>query len=63
MHAEIDIGLVHCGRAEGQTLCMCCQTTLVETFRKMYQNELNFEGNRAIIFEQNEDISVERVKV
>jgi len=40
-----------------------CQTTLVETFRKMYQNELNFEGNRAIVFKQGEEIPVEQIKV
>jgi len=40
-----------------------CQTTLVATFRKMYQKEMNFEGNRAIVFEQDEEIPVEGLKV
>lgn len=28
-----------------------CQTTLVETFKTMFPNDFEFEGNRAIIFE------------
>ena len=28
-----------------------CQTTLVETFRTMFPNDFQFEGNRALVFE------------
>ncbi|CDO61409.1 hypothetical protein BN1012_Phect3197 [Candidatus Phaeomarinobacter ectocarpi] len=28
-----------------------CQTTLVETFRELYSDTLNFEGNRAIVLD------------
>jgi hypothetical protein len=33
------------------TLCLFfnCQSTLVDTFRELYGNELRFEGNRAIL--------------
>jgi hypothetical protein len=31
-----------------------CQTTLVETFRTLFPNELRFEGNRAIVFSASE---------
>ena len=31
-----------------------CQTTLVATFRELYPDELSFEGNRAIIFSEDE---------
>lgn len=30
-----------------------CQTKLVDTFRELYREDLNFEGNRAIIFKLN----------
>ena len=28
-----------------------CQTTLVDTFRTMFPNDFQFEGNRALVFE------------
>ena len=31
-----------------------CQTTLVDTFRELYPDEFSFEGNRAIIFSEEE---------
>lgn len=33
-----------------------CTSRLVSTFKTIYKNELNFEGNRAIIFKLNDDI-------
>lgn len=39
-----------------------CQTTLVETFRNLYADELEFEGNRCIRFDANDEIPVEAVK-
>jgi Domain of unknown function (DU1801) len=32
-------------------ICFNCQTTLVDTFRTMFPNDFQFEGNRAIVFE------------
>lgn len=39
-----------------------CKTRLVETFRELYQDKLNFEGNRAIIFHENDAIPVDELK-
>lgn len=36
-----------------------CQTTLVDTFRTLFPNELVFEGNRAIVFNTSEAIPVD----
>lgn len=33
-----------------------CNTTLISTFRTMFDNDLEFEGNRAIVFPVNEPI-------
>jgi hypothetical protein len=37
-----------------------CQTTLVDTFRTLFP-ELHFEGNRAVVFEEHEELPVECV--
>ncbi len=36
-----------------------CQTNLVETFRATFPNELTFEGNRAIVFDQADAVSMD----
>jgi hypothetical protein len=36
-----------------------CQTTLVETFRTLFPRELRFEGNRAIVFEVDEELPMD----
>ena len=33
-----------------------CQTKLVETFRMLFANELKFEGNRAIVFDESDTV-------
>ena len=33
-----------------------CQTTLVDTFKKIYGDKFTYEKNRAIIFDKNEEI-------
>lgn len=33
-----------------------CQTNLVETFRTLFPAEFKFEGNRAIVFHESEDV-------
>jgi hypothetical protein len=35
-----------------------CKTKLVDTFRELYREELRFEGNRAIVFNEGDDIPV-----
>jgi hypothetical protein len=39
-----------------------CQTTLVETFRKLCGATFTYEGNRAIIFSEREAIPIEPIK-
>lgn len=39
-----------------------CKTKLVDTFKELYGNILNFEGNRAIIFSKNDKIPVSELK-
>jgi hypothetical protein len=36
-----------------------CNTTLVETFRALYPNDFRFEGNRAIVFELHDVVSLD----
>lgn len=31
-----------------------CQSTLVETFKKLFPGEFSYEGNRAIVFQESE---------
>ena len=33
-----------------------CQTSLVDTFRELYGDALMFEGNRAIVFDKNDEL-------
>jgi len=39
-----------------------CQTSLVETFRELYPDALNYEGDRAIVFEPDDDIPEDIVR-
>lgn len=39
-----------------------CKTILVETFREVYHDKFIFEGNRAIIFNEDDDIFVDELK-
>ena len=38
-----------------------CHTTLVETFKTLFPNDFEFEGNRAIIFDAEKSIDSETV--
>ena len=40
-------------------ICFHCQTTLVETFREWFPEELEFDGNRRIVFDQDDSVPVE----
>lgn len=35
-----------------------CRTTLVDTFRHLYPSTFRYEGNRAILFDENEKVPV-----
>ena len=39
-----------------------CKTKLVDTFKELYSDKLKFEGNRAIIFDINDEVPVEELK-
>jgi len=39
-----------------------CKTRLVDTFREFYGDVFHFEGNRAIIFQVNDEIAVAELK-
>lgn len=39
-----------------------CQTTLVEEFKKMFEDDLNFVGNRCIVFDLNEPIPEKQLR-
>ncbi len=39
-----------------------CQTKLVDTFRELYRQELEFQGNRAIVFDISKPLPEQAVK-
>ncbi len=39
-----------------------CKTRLVDTFREFYGDVFHFEGNRAIVFQANDEIAVAELK-
>jgi len=39
-----------------------CRTKLVDTFKEIYADTFKFEGNRAIIFQKDDEIPLEEVK-
>jgi len=39
-----------------------CKTKLVDTFKELYKDKFNFEGNRAIIFNINDKVQVNELK-
>ncbi|WP_307205977.1 DUF1801 domain-containing protein [Paenibacillus harenae] len=39
-----------------------CNTKLVATFKEVFSDIFNFEGNRAIVFDDNEEIPIDELK-
>lgn len=39
-----------------------CKTKLVDTFKEIYRDKFNFEGNRAIVFSEDEEVPIEELK-
>ena len=39
-----------------------CKTKLVDTFKDLYSGLFKFEGNRAIVFNENDEISINELK-
>jgi len=40
-----------------------CKTKLIDTYKEVYRDKLRFEGNRAIVFDDNDDIPVDELKI
>ncbi len=39
-----------------------CKTKLVDTFKELYRDKFQFEGNRAIVFDRNDKIPIVELK-
>ncbi|HEY2495139.1 MAG TPA: DUF1801 domain-containing protein [Paenibacillus sp.] len=39
-----------------------CNTRLVDTFKEIYRDKFNYEGNRAIVFDENAEIPINELK-
>ncbi len=39
-----------------------CQTNLIDTFRSMFPNEFTFDGNRAIVFDENGKVPIKELR-
>lgn len=39
-----------------------CKTKLVDTFRELYRDNFKFEGNRAIVFDEGDEIPIQELK-
>ncbi|WP_157276629.1 DUF1801 domain-containing protein [Paenibacillus sp. Soil766] len=39
-----------------------CQTMLVDTFKELFRDTFKYEGNRAIVFDENDQIPVDELK-
>ena len=40
-----------------------CQTTLVDSFKTMFPTVFKFEGNRALLFDESDDVPVEALRI
>jgi len=47
---------------EQYALYFHCKTRLIDTFREIYGDCLRFDGNRAIVFNENDEIPVDELK-
>ena len=45
-------------RAGTYAMYFHCQTTLVDTFKQLYRDTFEFEGNRSLLFNENDKIPV-----
>lgn len=39
-----------------------CKTKLVDTFKELYRDKLKFEGNRAIVLSENDEVPIDELK-
>ncbi len=47
---------------DGYAMYFHCKTKLVDTFKELYRHQFTFEGNRAIIFNENDEIPINELK-
>lgn len=47
----------------GFALYAHCRTTLISEFRDQYPDDFRFEGNRAVLFRDDDDIRADRLRV
>jgi hypothetical protein len=47
---------------EKYTIYFNCNTKLVDTFKKIYSDKFNFEGNRAIVFHRKDKVPTKELK-
>lgn len=40
-----------------------CQTTLVDAFKTMFPTAFKFEGNRALVFDEHDDVPLEALRI
>ncbi|MDX8129049.1 DUF1801 domain-containing protein [Methylomonas sp. OY6] len=40
-----------------------CTTNLVETFRTLFPHQFKYEGNRAIVFQETEDVEMDSLSI
>ena len=52
----------HKGQDDLYALYVHCQTDLADRYRQLYGDELEIDGNRAIVFRVNEELPVEAVR-
>jgi len=50
------------GEANSGCDVLHCRTTLIKSFRARFPHELKYEGNRAIVFDEDEDIPVQALE-
>ena len=52
----------HNPTSEQYAMYLNCQTTLIDTFRHLYPDEFLYEGNRAIVFDSDQQLPIEPLK-
>ncbi|MCF6300010.1 MAG: DUF1801 domain-containing protein [Proteobacteria bacterium] len=60
--STIRISPVKSNPTEQYAIYFNCNTTLVETFRELYTDQFTFSGNRALIFDVNDQLPVNELK-
>jgi len=43
-------------------MCFHCRTRLVDTFKELYRDIFKYEGNRAIVIDEDDEIATNELK-